>query len=474
MDVEGEKRLVCEDCIGEYLLKAEIAASGRTGPCMCCRGEEAAVVTLAWLADRVKPTYELLVTRAEEDIHFAGDRVWTAPNGQTSSELLADLIQADDRDVAVALIAIMGRGHRFDFAEGGLDLYGDENDDLAIEEPNGSALRRRWLEFCTALKHERRFFNAVGEGVLSEVFGPILCGEHGRDAVRVIGPQTADRFIYRARLANEDAGQATIFGRVVNELAAPGPGVSGAGRMNAAGISVFYGAFDIETCVAELRVPVGGAAVVGRFEVMRDLRILDLTRLAGETQAMSYFDPRYAQARAYGDFIEGFHAEIRRAVIPGRETLDYLPTQIVAEYLWSQANPPIDGIIFGSAQISQSANNIVLFPHAASVAGAQDEARRTIHGSYRAADHDEDAQVVGPLEQRVYFTPVAEPPPRRHAADNPLDLDDDWFSDFGSPPTLEPALRLLTDEISLVEVTGIHIDRTVIPVRFDTWKNPGF
>ena len=35
--------------------------------------------------------------------------------------------------------------------------------------------------------------------------------------------------------------------------------------MNAAGISVFYGAMEEETCIAEARAPVGSYVVIGRF-----------------------------------------------------------------------------------------------------------------------------------------------------------------------------------------------------------------
>lgn len=473
MDVERDHRLVCEECVGEALLKREIVENGDLGVCMCCRSEENLAVTLEWLADRVKPTYELLVTRAPEEIHFGIDRTYTAPNGESPSDILTDLIQAGDSSVASAMIAIMGRGHEWNFQGGGFDIYDDEAEDLTIELPDGSALRHRWLEFCTSLKQERRFFNQGAE-VLDEVFGPILRGEHPGGAVRTIGPGDADRFIYRGRRANDDSGRRPIFERLINQLAAPGPGLSGAGRMNAAGIAVFYGSFDEETCVAELRVPVGGAAIVGRFEVIRPLRILDLTRLTPSADTLSLFDPRYANARAYADFIENFHQEIRRAVIPGRETLDYLPTQIVAEYLWSQADPAIDGVIFGSAQISETANNIVLFPHASNVEGTANEARRILHGLYRYATHDEDEEVAGPLEQHVVFEPVPPAPEPRPRDTPPFGIDEEWFSGVTPIGTPAAALRLLVDQVRIVEVTGIHFNTDSVPVRFSDHEHLGF
>lgn len=474
MDIERDQRLVCHDCVGEAVLKEDIFERGAVGACFCCGSEENPAVPLEWLAGRVKPVYELLVVRAPEEIFYGVDRTYTAPNGEAPSDILAELIEADDRRVTGALIAIMGRGHASNYRNGAFDIYDDESEELTISEPDGAVLRQRWSEFCTSLKQERRFFSGGAE-VLDEVFGPILRGEHPSEAVRVIAPGDPDAFIYRGRSANDENGRRLIFERLINRLSAPVPGLSGAGRMNAAGIAVFYGSFDEKTCVAELRVPVGGTAIVGRFEVIRPLRILDLTRLAASTRAMSYFAPHYAQAKAYADFIEGFHQEIRRAVIPGRETLDYLPTQIVAEYLWSQADAPVDGIIFGSAQITETANNIVLFPPTSSVEGAAAEARRAIHSLYRYPNHSDDEDACGILEEHVVFRPEPLEPEPSARASNPFDIDDDWFSSIAlsATPAVAPALRLLADEVRIIEVTGIHFDTDSTPVRFSDHEDHG-
>ena len=60
-----------------------------------------------------------------------------------------------------------------------------------------------------------------------------------------------------------------------SEIGPPPTEYAGDGRMNARGISVFYGAFDQATCVAEIRPPVGSYVAMGRFELVRDVRLLD-------------------------------------------------------------------------------------------------------------------------------------------------------------------------------------------------------
>ena len=51
--------------------------------------------------------------------------------------------------------------------------------------------------------------------------------------------------------------------------------------------------------------------------------------------------------------------------MPEDEELEYIPTQIVAEYLAQKANPRIDGILYPSSQTD--GNNVVLFNHACRV-----------------------------------------------------------------------------------------------------------
>ena len=53
--------------------------------------------------------------------------------------------------------------------------------------------------------------------------------------------------------------------------------------------------------------------------------------------------------------------------MPQDETLEYVATQVVAEYLAHKASPRIDGIIFSSAQAGGVGHNLVLFSHARAV-----------------------------------------------------------------------------------------------------------
>ena len=60
--------------------------------------------------------------------------------------------------------------------------------------------------------------------------------------------------------------------------------------------------------------------------------------------------------------------------------------------MWTQAEPKFDGLIYGSSQLSNGANNIVLFPHAIDVAGYDQETPD--HTAELSRSYDEEHEDV--------------------------------------------------------------------------------
>jgi hypothetical protein len=472
-------RRVCWRCIGEEVLSEEIKIQQPRRVCSYC-GSRRPAITIADLAQRVDAVFQNIVGVADEGYVVRDGMPAWAPVGDYPSALMTEILEADDEEIGRHVVSNLANRHRFDVHDGGLDYYDDTSDHYTILDAEDDWFGRGWSSFCDELKHRRRFFLDQSAHVLEELFGPILREEWPPGgAIRTLGSEAEQRFIYRARAANDPGTQRTIYSELKRQLGAPAPGIAGAGRMNAPGIGVFYGSLDRDTCVAELRTPVGGSAIVGRFEILRPLRLLDLTRLEGVRERLSYFDPRYSERMAYAAFMSGFHTEVRRAVIPGQETLEYLPTQVIAEYLWAHVDPPVDGLIFGSSQITASSSNIVLFPHAATVEGAEEEVRRTIrHLYHRAARTDEDADDEDRQDRDIVsFVPIAEGG-EGVVAQVPRVNDDDWFAALIEPvnPAVDPgpALRLRDDDVCRVRVEGIRYETHVIQAEFSDWKDWGF
>ena len=130
---------------------------------------------------------------------------------------------------------------------------------------------------------------------------------------------------------------------------------------------MFYGALEKETCVSEVRAPVGSFVVLVKFDLLNPIRVLDLEALSNVYSDFSHFDPNYIEKRNLESFLKELVGEMSRPVMPHEEDREYIATQKVSEYLASQVEPRLHGIIFSSAQTGGGGRNVVLFNGACSV-----------------------------------------------------------------------------------------------------------
>ena len=101
---------------------------------------------------------------------------------------------------------------------------------------------------------------------------------------------------------------------------------------------------------------------IGRFETLRDLRVVDLS---DPPPPPSMFDAARRAARQPLMFLGGFAADLSREVTrDGAEHVEYVPTQIVTEYLRDAfdvgSGPPLLGLMYNSARAG-GLNNCVLW-----------------------------------------------------------------------------------------------------------------
>jgi len=136
----------------------------------------------------------------------------------------------------------------------------------------------------------------------------------------------------------------------LKHIGPPPPADARAGRMNAEGVSVFYGSLKEKTCLAEMRPAIGNDIALIELETTRKLRVLDFSRLdeARSSRNLSCFQPDFQAESARRLFLRLLHALIAQPISPGRES-DYLITQTMAEFLSHVAKSSFDGIMFQSA-----------------------------------------------------------------------------------------------------------------------------
>ena len=261
-----------------------------------------------------------------------------------------------------------------------------------------------WKDFCEQIKHKSRFFDPRNLDALDFIFDKIeeYKTYQGIKPIRAIVPEDfAFKYIYRAREANDKQTRLRICLNPSKELGVPPAKKAKASRMNPTGIPVFYASFDPDTCVAEIRLPVGGIAVVGKFELIRPIRVLDLTVFDEAAESVSMFHPSFDEIIVKGAFLSDFHNEVRKHVLPKDEDINYIPTQAVAEYLANKFEPNLDGLIFSSVQTDGKGRNIVIFNHAALIQDSFKDVGDSKTAPKKKGYFWEDSFVISDLEDLV-------------------------------------------------------------------------
>lgn len=180
------------------------------------------------------------------------------------------------------------------------------------------------------------------------------------DELALVIEQDSDVLLYRAR-AFEDANKAlpSVKKDPAKELG-PAPGdKSGAGRMNAQGVSLFYASLTKETAAAEsLRHSHHDEVIVGEFKSRRSLTLLDLT---AEPAAFSPFGDKAGDLQQVVEFLAELKNELMQPVpLDGNEAVRYAPTQLVTDFLRWSSPVHLDGILFPS-RAHKSGKNLILF-----------------------------------------------------------------------------------------------------------------
>ena len=364
---------ICHGCIGDKFLANEVNKEGTPIICSYC-GQTRKGITLNTLETRIHEVlqehFQLTPNQPEdyyEDfLHREGK--WER-RGESVNVVISEIAGLDE-SIVEDLIALLSEQY-----------YSYESQRLGCENPYGwqamyeerdafdIGFHLTWEEFRRRIRFQSRFFLANDDDLLSGILGDVTTHRtHGdRPIVREINPDDHDRFIWRGRIAQSTQMLETILKSPVQELGPPPSKFAKAGRMNAQGISVLYGATDKSTCVSELRPPVGSSVVLGQFELLRTVRLLDLGALDEVYVSASYFDSEYATHKGRIAFLRELVYKITQPFMPEDEALEYLPTQVVAEYLAHEVIPGFDGMIYPSAQTDGSGQNMVIFHHASRV-----------------------------------------------------------------------------------------------------------
>lgn len=238
--------------------------------------------------------------------------------------------------------------------------------------PEEDSLRLSWEEFARLVKHRVRYLRFPPEhtGNDNERVGPadmLDALAHIVARYHLVTTLNAGTRLFRVRIHNP----AKVPKNTVAALGpAPVEKARFSNRMSPAGMSMFYGALDETTAEMETFVRHDGnpvAATVATFELVENLRVVDLTKLPDVPIAFASNEadlerPAILFLHAFVD--DGFTQPIEK---DGREHIDYVPSQVVTEYLRYRLaetiGEPIGGILYPSARKKGGVGCVLFVAH---------------------------------------------------------------------------------------------------------------
>lgn len=376
---------ICASCIGNRRFADWIRANGTTGHCDLDPNTHARarkVVTVKDFAEYVDEWFRETYTKGGEEWYVTADsdNIGYRQRGEPYDEILMNDLECSE-DVVRAVAGVLPDATHREISKGADRFYdsGSSYESIAaIEERQRQEQEEywfenrftfQWREFCERVQYERRFFKL--KEPLDELFGDPKEYESG--SIRPVYTIPAGEKLYRARLLDDGFTEEQLNQNPSKELGAPPRDKARAGRMNVEYIPAFYAAFSEETAVAEIRPGIGENVAVGEFEVQQELRVFDFTafsRVKDDEWKQAYEHTRY-------DFIKQMEDEISKPILPFERQREYIPTQMVAEYLREYFN--CGAVVYRSAMIrdrSKETRNIVVLNKGVPFVGAASAALR--------------------------------------------------------------------------------------------------
>lgn len=217
-----------------------------------------------------------------------------------------------------------------------------------------------WQKFCKVVKHQRRFTFWTdhydgGESEHHPDYLPpsMMLGELS-EAIRTANlietlPVGTKFWRLRVHLPDKKIEEAGDLTPPPLEFATQ------PNRMSPAGVPMFYGASDWDTCFAEVvdsEGLKGHYATGGQFQTKCEIKVLDLTKIP---PSPSFFSDSGIDQQHVLSFLRYFTTELSKAIKRDqRQHIEYVPTQVFTEYvryeLARTLKHPIHGMLFKSSR----------------------------------------------------------------------------------------------------------------------------
>jgi hypothetical protein len=357
---------VCDRCVDDYALRRLIREQAQSLQCDYCTRRARKNPIAAPIDDLFEAIADGLATEwgdpNEEGV------AWDSGEGGWQGDVIDtyDLANDEISDLFVS------DALKEEFINSFFDRQWCQRDFYGV--PPDKELEYGWRAFVEHVQHRGRYLFMVrrsqpdeGWPFKNDIEPRDMLAELGRIIVdlNLIRELPAGTRIYRAR-------QHRVQQVVTNarQLGPPPPERAQANRMSAPGIPMFYGALDRGTAITEIfnprkRKPY--AITSGEFQTARPIHVVDLSK---RLPVPSMFDAARRDQRGPTLFLRGFVREVSRPLDrDGSEHIEYVPTQIVTEYLRDlledEEERAIQGMLFGSSKSRNGVCAVLFFEEGA-------------------------------------------------------------------------------------------------------------
>ena len=311
-----DDRLVCANCVANHLLKDLLRGESIRVDCSYCGSEMAAPIKV--LLDEIS------------EAAFSG---FTDPANELPYESREGGYQGE---VLESWEVIEYIGHWTDDEK----LHEDVADSFSDQQwcrvnhfglSDTDRLRYGWRDFVREIKHRTRylFLQESGELGTDEIPPSRMLDQVGGVLSTQLKQALFGGVLYRVRVVEPGSHPTTP-----NELGSPPEQLALLdNRMSPAGIPMFYAAEDERTAVLETYRPELGSdrnIVISKWRPTRELILLDLTDVPALPDPFDQAKRRYtSDIQFIREFIDDFTKPVDRT----SSSIDYVPTQVVTEYI---------------------------------------------------------------------------------------------------------------------------------------------
>ena len=370
---ENATNLVCVNCVHDYYLKSKIYRESK-GRCSYCKKVEK-VTTIEKLSTCIVQMLEKHYKKVEgaddsrlEPRKEGVDSARVAEQGNDIRWIIEETAGVKE-EISTDLQNHMDRNYKGKYKSAEKSPYNKDTLYTPTERDDMNS-RDLWEEFKACIKEEN---DSRDDEILKSIFY-----DSSDLPIVKINPDTAPYHLFRARVFQSQEDMINALRNLEIQLGPPPVKEAKAGRLNTDNVPMFYGSEDLDTTISEVRSFVGNIVVIACFKVIRSLRLLDIETLGAENSQLSLYDPSYESPSDREQFIFNLIKSISAPVLPGKESIDYSPTQRISNYLSSPNGLDIDGVMYKSTQSAKGGNNVALFHNSSRVEGYDNTANNVV------------------------------------------------------------------------------------------------